>query len=347
MVAPETSPTTPPEDMKYTECYCAFLDILGLKQMVKRSQTDPQLLFNLIRGLNYCAGLPETVSEKRELLYEGEKCIGARNERRWVTQIRAFSDSVLIFVPSETNLLADTLRKVRYLHDRLLELGCCLRGAVTLGGMYWNDAWSQAPEKVEPQTDTPAADGQPTILHDRNVLTSAFLTLGPALVEAHELESTIAVYPRVVFSPRLMAYIHKKSKAVPERETEGIHKAAHAVGLCAAGAKNHDRCLLDFIRTDGDGVPFLDLFHRDINHSDTERIVREKMDDGTIGTRWIRDSMTFEDFMRNTRSVIERFLQEQNPEKVCVKYLWLANYFNASLVQHNINPIPTQWNDET
>jgi hypothetical protein len=109
-------------DGKYTECYVAFLDILGFKKLVNRSEKNTKVLSALIDGLTKMANLrPPTVHEKRYLQYRGAKCVGVGNMQRWVTQVRAFSDCVAIFIPTETQALADILRKVRYLHDGLLE----------------------------------------------------------------------------------------------------------------------------------------------------------------------------------------------------------------------------------
>lgn len=336
---------------KYTECYVAFLDILGFKEWVKRSIKDRDVLSILIKGLTSASSLGPTSHSKRKLTYKNGNCVGSSNEREWVTQIRAFSDCVVIFIPTETHALTDILRKVRYLHDRLLELDCCLRGAVTIGDMYWNDAWSRPKTKTsENSTETPGASTEstpnetPQVLYDRNIPENDFITLGPALVEAYELESTVAIYPRVIFSPKLMAHIEKMKTQTPENAAEGIHKAVHAVSLCSPSPENHGRCILDFIRRDGDdGVPFLDLFNQDIVRNDTERIVSEPQPDGRLRVRWEKDGMTYEQFMRKTWTAIDTFLNTAHAPKIRAKYLWLANYFNQSLAQHNIDALPLTW----
>mgnify|MGYP000947743540 CR=1 FL=1 len=333
------------ESNDYTECYVAFLDILGFKDMVERSKTDAGVLTDLIRVLNTTATITPTkhTITDNDNRCDANKYAGERQIRSWETQIRSFSDSVTLFIPTETDALADILYKVRYLHDRLLELDCCLRGAVTIGKMYWNDNWSCLEETRQLKNDKPEKIVQKEIIWDRDTSSDAFITLGPALVEAHELETTVAIYPRVIISPCLMEYIDKKAKSIPEKATQGIHKAAHVRFLCLPSTGNRARCILDFIRTDFDGIPFLDMFHRDIDRNDTKRIVRE-LPDGKM--KWIRDDMTFEKFMRSTRTTIERFLKEKKTEKVRVKYLWLANYFNSSLKQYNIDPLPVSWAHE-
>jgi hypothetical protein len=330
----------------YTECYVAFLDILGFRQLVDQSVKDLNVLPDLIRVLTSCADLEPTQHTSRDVLSNEGKPVVVRNEREWTTQIRAFSDCVAIFIPTHTHALASVLCKVRYLHDRVLELHCCLRGAITFGGMYWNNAWSCPPENGQ-RADS---DQSQTVLYDKDASSNALIALGPALIEAHRLESEVAVYPRVVFSARLMEHIEAMAKKAPENANQGIHKAAHASCLCSPSSENTSRCIRDFILpgldsipTGSDGVPFLDMFHRDIIRNDTQRIVREHLADGRIETRWVRNATTYEQFMRNNKETIESFLEEINPEKVRAKHLWLANYFNATLSRDSIAPIQIKW----
>lgn len=98
----------------YTECYVAFLDILGFKDLVRRSKASADLRATLVRILRTAATLSET--------YHSIRTIEDAVSEHFKTQIRAFSDSVILFIPTKTNALADLLRKVRYLHDRFLEL---------------------------------------------------------------------------------------------------------------------------------------------------------------------------------------------------------------------------------
>lgn len=329
--------------MDYTECYVAFLDILGFKELVRRSEDSSGLRGFLVRALKEVASLSPTQHSKREVTYHKDGAITASPTKDWATQIRAFSDNVAIFIPVETDGLTDVLCKIRYLHDRLFELRCCVRGAVTIGGMYWDDSWCSSSSGEETRNVTEAVFASSETLYDRERPSNEFITLGPGLVEAYKLESEVAIYPRVIFSPALMAHINAMSKTKPDNAAQGIHKAAHAVFLCSSGPENAGRCITDFIREDSDGVPFLDLFHKDIDRSDTQRIEREVLEDGRTCTRWIRDNMTHDQFMNHARAAIEELLKEPCPDKVRAKYLWLANYFNSATPSLDIAPLPAQW----
>lgn len=324
----------------YTECYVAFLDILGFKELVTQSMRDARVLQSLIKGLAKVASLGPSEFYKRDVHFEGKKCTGISNEKQWVTQIRSFSDCIAIFIPTETHALSWVAYEVRYLHDRLLELGYLLRGAMTIGDMYWNDTWSyHESERSTNDKEESESNAPQQIIYDRTTPSNDFITLGPALVEAYKLESTVAIYPRVIFSRGLMAHIKEMQAATPENGAEDIHNAAKAFPLCLPSAENHARCILDFIRTDeDDGVLFLDLFHKDIDRNDVRQIVAGQLPNGGNGIRCDRDGMTHEDFMRNTRATIEGLLNKNavNCEKVHVKLCWFKNYLNKSIERNSI-----------
>lgn len=331
------------QKMDYTECYVAFLDILGFKELVRRSMDGAELRAVLVRALKEVASLSPTQHSKRKVDYHADGTITASPWKDWATQIRAFSDNVAIFVPVQTDGLTDVLCKVRYLHDRLLELHCCVRGGITIGGMYWDDSWCSPSPAEETRNLAETALASSETLYDRKHPSNEFITLGPGLVDAYRLESEVAIYPRVIFSPALMTHINTMLKAKPDNAAQRIHKAVHAVFLCSPSPENAARCIADFIREDADGVSFLDLFHKDIDRNDTERIEREVLEDGRTCTRWIRDNMTHGRFMSLARTAIYQRLKEPCPEKVRAKYLWLANYFNSAASELDIDPLLVGW----
>jgi hypothetical protein len=326
---------------KYTECYVAFIDILGFAALVKQSENDPKLVRTLVRILNEAANPPRSEHTHREVRYEnggitaGEECV-------YRVQVSAFSDSVDLFIPVESQAFPWLLNSVRYIHDRILELGCTIRGAITIGDMYWDTSWSS----VEASKPAPKADitgDNTSVAYERGAIQDTPIVLGPAHIEAYRLESETAVYPRTIFSSKLMEHLDRRAKEKPERETEKIHSSVRAIPLCSMSPKNNDRTILDFIRSDVDGVPYLDFFHSDIVRSDTERIVREQLPHNRWRLRWDRDKVSYEDFMRNTKSTIESFLQMPSLPKIRAKQLWLANYFNESISQYKIEPVRVQW----
>ena len=98
-----------------------------------------------------------------------------------------------------------------------LKLGLCVRGGLAIGKMY----------------------------HKGPVVT------GAAMIEAHELESKVAVYPRVVMSPRLDEFIGTNTAATAI-DSDGMRHLDYTTMLRAAvnhrRARNPDAISLDQIR---------------------------------------------------------------------------------------------------
>ncbi len=157
---------------EYQESFVAFLDILGFKEKVLKSRDRAETLKLLVDSLNICGAFSSGGKKTTE---DGVIPI----------QSRFFSDSVVFFTKQESGNLRQLFFLVRYLQDRLWEKGICLRGAITLGEMYWPEEENE-------------------------------VTVGPALMKAYELEKYIAIYPRILVSQELYNYIlSDKIKANP------------------------------------------------------------------------------------------------------------------------------------
>lgn len=333
------------EAPSYTDCYLAFIDFLGWKSMVERSVTDIQFQRSLVHMLLQAANLPSFNCDKTTYHREGLKCIGIKEAKHWCAQIRSFSDCVVIFIPIETHALPDILRQVRYLHDRAFEMGFCIRGAVTIGPMYWDNYWSSDSQLLEQRSSESTAQTH-RIIYDRSQCANIAITIGPALVEAYDLESNKACFPRVIFSNKLISHIKDMRSLPPEHANRKIHEAARAGFLCEPNLANHDRCLLDFIHTDSDGVPFFDLFHADLWRNDTSRIIQEVDPDGRAVIRWVGDGGNIKSLLGIARQRIVQWLKEVTQTNVRDKHLWLAKYFNRAAEMSGIEQIPDSLTSE-
>jgi hypothetical protein len=318
---------------KYIECYVAFLDILGMKDLTKRSQKDLKVLEGLVDALDEVATLYPGYKFKQDIVRdENGKIIDTSNPRCWVVQSRFFSDCICLFVPTESDCLQNMMSATLYLHHRFLKLGYCLRGAVTIGEMYWDDLWS-CEKQIKESSCRPEGSTHPLI------------TFGPGLTDAYQLESEVAIYPRVVISPGLMKHMKRMLNKRPSVGPHLVHESVQVGFFCSFRVKDRNqRSILDFIQTDFDGVPFLDAFHQDLNRDYSEGTTTEKLDDGRSMARNFIKKLSHEDFMKNTRPIIEKLL---NPSKgkVRQKYQWLAKYFNSSLGDLQIDQVQCEWRD--
>lgn len=153
--------------IKYKNCFVAFLDILGFQSKVMESQNSSDTLKILIDSLDICGMFPSG----------GKKVSEGQGNRRIISvESRFFSDTIVLFMKENSNDISQLFFMSRYLQDRLWEKKICLRGAVTLGKMYWPDERKS-------------------------------ITLGPTLIDAYKLESGVAIYPRILVSKQLYDYI--------------------------------------------------------------------------------------------------------------------------------------------
>jgi hypothetical protein len=161
------------ETGKYLDCYVAFLDILGFRQLVENSTADTALL-RKISDITTLAATPRSGVKQTSL----GPC---------PMQVRAFSDSIVVFAPTNhakgnaCNPLAQLCFVVRYLHDRVLEMDACIRGGVTVGKMYWHHSWSDTAAKPK-----------------RGSRGALPITFGPGLNDAYDLESKQSMHPRIL-----------------------------------------------------------------------------------------------------------------------------------------------------
>ncbi|OGI06916.1 MAG: hypothetical protein A2Y40_10220 [Candidatus Margulisbacteria bacterium GWF2_35_9] len=286
----------------YTQCFVAYIDILGFSELVKQSKKNKNLLPVIKRALTTMGKVPSGTKETRHPNAKGELI-----EKRWHIQTRAFSDHIVIFMPKEAGSITQILFMVRYLHDRMLELGLCVRGAVTIGDMYWDEVWSYPQNSCEPTKYTQR------VIYDRSNLKFP-ITVGLGLITAHELESKYAIYPRVLIDSKLYNYV-KKENLYPS----------------PLGTYEHpDRLLTDFIKKDIDRRRFLDLLHPEINRNDTERIVR-KDENGRFSIVWDRDTNTHQKVMDSIKQIIDNNLNQKD-KKIKAKYEWLETYYLSKII---------------
>ncbi len=145
----------------YEERYIAFVDILGFKNLIQNSKNDPKVVGQLISALDLSPQSSPTV------LHE----VGDVDESEADLRVHTFSDFVVASTkPNHIGLAVLSYmiwsQSVNWLSNSLL-----CRGGITKG-LVLHRAGNGAPPMV----------------------------FGPAFVEAYQLESTVADYPRVIFS---------------------------------------------------------------------------------------------------------------------------------------------------
>ncbi|MBI3479721.1 MAG: hypothetical protein HY016_05100 [Nitrosomonadales bacterium] len=179
--------------LTFTEHIVAFIDILGFKEIVSRSEKDDKQLQQILECLEFIKG--HEVSDKWGLQYiEIEESAQKKGVQRFKigddVQCTCFSDSIAVSVPVSDNsvneVVSTLVANLAYMGARLLTEGVLIRGGVTVGN----------------------------IIHQ-----NGGVIIGQALIDAHELEKTLAMYPRIILSNELIGRlnypINFKSESYP------------------------------------------------------------------------------------------------------------------------------------
>ena len=204
-----------------------------------------------------------------------------KNTSRGKLEIRSwyFSDSFVFLMKKKNNEknLSQLFFIIRYLQDKFWEKGYCFRGAVALGGMYY-------PDKNE----------------NENIL------LGEGIIRAYELETKVAIYPRIVVDEKVYNFImNNKSPCSP---------------FGKRGTK-----LIDLIKKDKDGIYFLDLLNPKILRRKDEKI---KCKNEYFSINWEPcGESNHEHIIRKVDKIVEKGLENDNIQ-IKQKYEWLKSYLN-------------------
>ncbi len=239
-------------DLAYKQRYIAFLDILGFKELVYRSEMDQEVLQRIDKAINY---MHSNYMDN----YEGDMPMVDLGK-----QVSFFSDSIVIsydvYNPGAGFFVLIDL--VHICMD-LISIGILVRGGVTVG----------------------------SLIHENNKC------YGPAMVRAYELESKLAIYPRIVIDKSVIEYdLRYRGRANNlEEEMEFIN---------------------NIIEVDKDGIIYLDYLSQQSEANDYE---------------------TYMYFICSVKIFIQNSLQmfTNNPrcERILAKYVWLKEYYNEVIVK--------------
>jgi hypothetical protein len=266
-----------------TDCYVAFLDLMGVRSLASKAAGNAALCNSIVSALEETKRtstfVHETVDTKTQV------------EKRWSLQVQAFSDCVVLFIPTSTEMLAWLLASIRRLHDRLLRLSVPLRGGVTIGKMHWDDRWDK--DSKDAQDDE--AKSTP-------------IAFGPGLVAAYDLENSTAVYPRILVSSVLYDHVEDHLQT----------KSPFPLGKGK---------LLDYFRQDFDGLYHLDVLHNAIDRRDVVEVIRD-VERGQEGLRYVRDETPYPEWLKEVRRFIVNGNEAVSGERLKAKYQWVGKYYN-------------------
>ncbi|MCD6460283.1 hypothetical protein J7L67_06410 [bacterium] len=207
---------------------------------------------------------------------------GAGGDRKIEIHSRFFSDSIVFFLKEKPEDIGHLFLIIRYIQDELWYKGLLIRGAITYGDMLF------------------------PIIKEKNI------TLGPGVIDAYELESKIAIYPRIVISRNLYDYIKQEDiKSYPFAE-EGNLK--------------------DYIKQDNDGIYFLDLLNKNIIRKKSEQLKPINIKKDSFSIEWNEQDGQdkYDEVIESLKQCIENNINSKD-NKIRQKYEWLKFYKESTL----------------
>ncbi|MCL2291142.1 MAG: hypothetical protein FWC34_10675 [Bacteroidetes bacterium] len=169
-------------EVSYDDRIVAFVDILGFKDIIRKSERSLTKLQFLYQALEFLKRRESSNNWSLQLI-EIEECAQKRGVENFdicgLTVCTCFSDSIVVSVKydkSNINELTSTLiANLSYIGAVLMTKGILLRGGLTIGKL---------------------------IHMDNGII------MGQALIDAHNLETTSAKYPRIIISDKLIQQLN-------------------------------------------------------------------------------------------------------------------------------------------
>lgn len=170
------------ENISYQTGIVAFIDILGFKEIVNKSERSPRLLNTIYQSLSFLKKreLPDKWNLQLMEIEEDAQKRGLFNfDIADRTYSSAFSDSIVVsvmVVDKNINASFSTLlANLAFVGSKFIMDGILIRGGITIGKIIHND------------------NG---------------IVFGQGLIDAYHLESRAAKYPRIILSDKLISKLN-------------------------------------------------------------------------------------------------------------------------------------------
>ena len=261
----------------------SFIDILGFKELIKNHPNDSDFFLRIFKGIQDCYHDYKFSMEYMDESFDV------------VHTLQSFSDSIVSTVTTKKSVetqLREFLSmfeiEVQHLafvqYQMFVDYGILIRGAVSLGSIY----------------------------HENNII------FGEGMVNAYEMESELALYPRVIIDPEIIKLIEKYANKVGRFQDE-IDNFQDTMFIPSEMYKQ--------IRKDKDGLYFIDF----LNLQDVE------------GYWYVPLEPDIPEIFLCYKIMLNKKLNEiqSKSEKIKVKYNWLKQYYN-SMVSLNCNCFPNK-----
>jgi|GEM_PF-663406 len=261
---------------QYQEKLIAFIDILGFKDKIKKSDENiiPLFVDTINSALKDYERYFNNSGDKQARDMMGCKILPLNPD------YYIFSDSIVFTMKDEENNLIRFLTAIISLQKSFIKNDIFVRGAILKGKIF----------------------------ESKNGETNNSIVFGPGGVDAYEMESKEAIYPRILLSKEIVDKLYKRYNEIPENGLELLK-----------------RSLLIYVLKDNDGAYFLDylgygLFWDFLEKKEAEFLIVHKKN------------------ILNQLDQIRESQKNNNREKYFIrsKYFMLAEYHDFSCINNFI-----------
>lgn len=177
-VPPDQNSVDYPKGVKYEERVVAFVDVLGFKEIIARSASDPELVHRIFYAL-------DVRKDDWATMYAADVGL-QRKPEEFSDRFHSFSDCVVMSVGTEIEDIGLLVYGIFKLCRQLLVQGFASRGGIAKGLLYHHDEVQAAA----------GSNRAPTMV------------FGPAFIDAYQFESSHADGPRVILQNKVWQQIN-------------------------------------------------------------------------------------------------------------------------------------------
>lgn len=174
-----------PKGVVYEDRVVAFVDILGFKEIIKKSATDPDLVRRIFDAL-------DVRKDDWATMFASE--VGLKNTPEdFDDRFHSFSDFVVMSVRPQVEEIGLLVYGIFKICRQLLGQGFASRGGIAMGQLYHRDnSDGKAMHSIAPS-----------------------MVFGPAFIDAYQFESAHADGPRVILQNRVWQTINDYCQSHP------------------------------------------------------------------------------------------------------------------------------------
>jgi len=242
----------------YDKRLVAFIDILGFKNLIDKTEAKGTEDSNK-QAL-------ETIKKLQQVIYSFQNRIRSainKNELPDGTIASMFSDTIVVSIPKQESIGIIALFKIiKYTQVELISKNILLRGGIVFGELIHNES----------------------------------LIIGPALINAYEVESKSAVYPRIVIDPKVL-YLYARRNGIPINN-----------------ARISEKDLSSTLKKDFDGTYYIDYFN------DLVDLTRPQV----------------KEYIMSISTMVKGVSKLRNNTSLRMKYLWMGEKLKRSDYFHLI-----------